>query len=178
MAALAAVAVLTAGWEFWWPLAMAAPLVLVELSYDMRSRSRRLIPELAGAVGIGGVVALIVLAGGANTRLAIALWLILAARAITAIVTVRGQVMVLHGRTPSPGHSIAADLVAVGLAAGAVAVSSPVLAGALAVAVAVAAQRLLARVAPADRAVVLGIRQMALGITVVVITAIGVLVAT
>ena len=37
---------------FWVPLAVAAPLVALELWFDMRSRSRRLIPELAGSVGM------------------------------------------------------------------------------------------------------------------------------
>ena len=48
---------------FWVPLAVAAPFVGVELWFDMRSRGRRLIPELAGTFGIGSVVAAIVLIG-------------------------------------------------------------------------------------------------------------------
>ena len=58
LAVLVVVAFLTATPGFWWPIFGIAPLLLVELSYDIRSRSRRLIPELAGAVGIAGVASL------------------------------------------------------------------------------------------------------------------------
>ena len=56
-----------------------------QLGFDMRSRSRRLVPELAGAVGISAVVAMIVLADGGSGHLRAALWLILAARVLSSI---------------------------------------------------------------------------------------------
>ncbi len=59
--------------RFWWPLLAAAPLVAIKLWFDMRSRSRRLLPELAGTVGIGSVAA--------ETALALGLWVAVAARA-------------------------------------------------------------------------------------------------
>ncbi|MCC6435634.1 MAG: YwiC-like family protein, partial [Acidimicrobiales bacterium] len=48
LATLVTAAALTADARFWWPLLAAAPLVAIELWFDMRSRSRRLLPELAG----------------------------------------------------------------------------------------------------------------------------------
>ena len=74
-----------AGGEWVVPFAVALPLFVVELWYDARSRSRRLVPELCGAVGIAAVVAAIALAGGEGTALAIALWIVLAARAIASV---------------------------------------------------------------------------------------------
>lgn len=78
------------------PVLLGLLLAAVELWFDMRSRSRRLLPELVGAIGMGGVAAVIVLAGGGSGRLAAACWMILAARSVTAIVTVRDQVGGLH----------------------------------------------------------------------------------
>lgn len=156
----------------WWPLAIMGPLVSVELWFDMRSRSRRLVPELAGAVGIAGVAALILLAGGRSGAVAAGAWLILAARSIAAIVAVRDQVAVLHGRASAPGQVLAAELVAAAIAAAAAWRVPEVVAGAIAVVVAIGAQRLLA-LAPPARAVILGIRQSAIGVAVVVVTALG-----
>ncbi len=160
----------------WVPLVGVVPLVVLELWFDMRSRSRRLVPELAGAVGITGVVAVIVLVGGEDLRLAGALWLVLIARALTSIVTVRDQVGRLHGRGADPRRTSLADLVALGSAAAAVAVDASLLLGALAVVVVVVVQRALGR-DPLPRAVVLGLRQTALGLVVVAASAVGVLVA-
>ena len=60
---LVAAALVLEASAFWMPLVVIVPLVLVELWFDMRSRGRRLVPELVGAIGMGGVVAVIVLAG-------------------------------------------------------------------------------------------------------------------
>ena len=176
LVALAVGAVLTTDGEFWWPALIAAPLVAVELWFDMRSRGRRLAPELAGAAGIGAVAAMIVLAGGESASLAAALWMVLAARVLTAIPSVRAQVMALHGRTVSPIAGRVGDAAAIALAAIAVVVDPLVLAGAIAVAVAVLLQH-VSNHSPAPRAALLGLRQSALGFLVVIVTASGVLAA-
>src|SRR5690606_16216423 len=98
LAALVALAAATASGPFWVPAFVAAPLVALELWFDMRSRSRRLVPELAGAVGISAVAAMVVLAGGEGAALATGVWLVPAARAATAVPHVRAQVLRLHGR--------------------------------------------------------------------------------
>ena len=177
LAVLVVIAFLTATPGFWWPIFGIAPLLLVELSYDIRSRSRRLIPELAGAVGIAGVAAMMALAGGLDTAVALGLWAVLAGRAIAAIPTIRSQVLKLHGRPTNAVLPVAADLVALALVA-ATAIAEPALiAGAVAVAVAIVAQRALIAWAPTERAVVLGIRQTVMGLAVVIATAIGVALA-
>lgn len=159
---------------FWTPLVAIVPLVAVELWFDMRSRSRRLLPELVGAVGMGGVVAVVVLADGGSSRLATACWMILAARSVTAIVTVRDQVGRLHGRAATPRLTFGADLTAITIAAAAVVVDRSTFVGAIAVGAAIAIQRAL-NVSPVPRAVVIGVRQTLLGLVVVAATAIGVL---
>ncbi len=65
---LVAAALVLEASAFWMPLVVIVPLVLVELWFDMRSRGRRLVPELVGAIGMGGVVAVIVLAGDGSGR--------------------------------------------------------------------------------------------------------------
>lgn len=93
LAGLAAVAVALAGPRWLVPIAVASPFILLELWFDVRSRGRRLIPELAGSVGICSVAAAVAVAGGAGTRLAVALWLILAARAVATVAFARVQVV-------------------------------------------------------------------------------------
>jgi hypothetical protein len=174
LVALIVVAALTASGTSWWiPAVVSAPLVAIELSYDMRSRSRRLVPELAGAVGIAGVAAMIVLADAADTPLAIGIWLILAGRVVSAIPHVRGQIFRLHGRLSSPSATVIGDFVAVAAAAGAVAFDRALVAGAVAVVALVVAQRLIA-LGPPRRAPIVGVVQTVFGFTVVVVTAIGV----
>lgn len=64
LATLIAVAGATAADGRWWiPAVAAAPLVAVELAYDIRSRRRRMVPELTGAVAIAAVAAAVVIAG-------------------------------------------------------------------------------------------------------------------
>jgi len=158
---------------FWWPLLLAGPLVGVELWFDMRSRSRRLIPELAGAVGVSAVAAMIALAGGSASRLALGLWLILAARVLTSVPFVRGRIAALHRRPVAAGGLVLADLAALVVAAGAVALARSLAAGAITVVVVVVLQRLSA-LRPPSRVGVVGVQQVAAGLAVVVITAVGV----
>ncbi len=160
--------------RFWLPAIAALPLVGVELWFDMRSRSRRLTPELAGAVGVSAVVAAIVLADASTYRLAAALWMVLAARAATSIPFVRAQVGLLHGRKVAGSVGALSDLAALALAGAAWLVDESLLAGSLTVAGIVVYQRASAR-APVTRATILGARQTIVGITLVLITVLGVL---
>jgi YwiC-like protein len=171
---LAVTAVSRAGWEWLVPIAIAVPLVGVELWFDMRSRSRRLVPELCGAIGIAAVVASIALAGGAEVRLAVALWLVLAARSVGSIPFARVQVARLHHRSGSVAVSDAAQAVGATVAVAAVAVDAAVLAGTVTVVAVLITQAFWTR-RPAVPAKVLGIRQLLLGVAVVAVTAAGVL---
>ena len=176
LVALVALAVVGADGSFWIPFAVAAPLVAIEMWFDMRSRSRRLLPELAGSVGIGSVATAIALADGVEGRVAVGLWCVVAARAVAAIPYVRTQVLRLHGRphrrwTSDLAQAAGIGAVAVGWALDAVPIASVVAIGIVAV-VNLTAVRLAPR--PAK---VIGMQQMVLGLTVTAVTAIAVLAA-
>lgn len=168
------VAVVVAGWDWAVPAAIALPLFAVELWYDIRSRSRRLVPELCGAVGMGAVAAAIVIAGDGAGALAAAAWLVLAARSIGAIPFIRTQIARLHRGAVSTRSSDLFQLLAVVVAAIAAVVEPDVLAGSIAVAVIVVLHLVWVRRSPVPPAKVLGLRQMALGFALVAATAIGV----
>ncbi|MBV1892610.1 MAG: YwiC-like family protein [Ilumatobacteraceae bacterium] len=165
---------LTAGGEWLWPVAVAAPLIGIELWFDVRSRSRRLVPELCGAVGIASVAAAIVVVGNGDARLAIAAWMILAARSLAAVPFVRTQIVRLRRGTAPLLTTDGFQAVGALLAAGAVAIEVSTVFGGIAVALLAAAHVVWLR-RPVPPAKVLGLRQMVIGFSVVGATAIGVL---
>ena len=171
---LVVVAALLAEGATWWvPLAVAAPLVAIEFWYDVRSRSRRLVPEVAGAVAVASVAAAIALAGGEPADLAVALWIVLAARIVTSIPHVRSQIARLHERRPDVRVTRIGDASACGFAVVAVLVEPSVAAGAIAV-LGVVVLQFVRRRRPLAPIKVIGVLQMLLGLAVVVVTAIGV----
>ena len=115
-----AVAVALAGWSWLAPLIVASPLLVTELWFDVRSRGRRLVPELCGAVGITAVAASIVLAAGRGTGLAVGVWLVMAAHAVGAIPFVRVQIMRLRRGEGPVAQSDLAQVVSVAVATAAV----------------------------------------------------------
>lgn len=171
------------GTGFWIPLAVGLPLLVVELWFDMRSRGRRLVPELAGSLGIAAIAAAIVLVGGDGAApggerndavgLAVGLWLVVAARAVASLPFVRLQLARAKGQPHWIAGSDAAQMTALTLGGAAVVVDSRLLAGLAALAVVAALDLVGARRSPPP-AVVLGLRQMALGLAVVAVTAAGV----
>jgi hypothetical protein len=169
----AAVAVATAQHSFWWPLAIAAPLICIELWHDMRSKSRRLVPELAGTIGIGSVAAAIALAGGTTGGVAAGLWLVIGARSLAAVLFVRVQLLRFKEQGHHLWHSDLAQLLAVAMVIGG-------WIGGIVPAVAVSAVALLAffeMIAvrrPPQKAVAIGSQQIVLGLTLVMLTALGV----
>ncbi|MCB1014836.1 MAG: YwiC-like family protein [Acidimicrobiales bacterium] len=174
LVALAGTATVRAGPSIWLPVLAALPFVGVEAWYEVRSRGRRLVPELAGGIGVSAAAAAIALAGGASAALAVGLWLVLAGRCATSIPQVRAQVLALHGRTVPAGSTAAGDLAALGLGVVAVVLDAALLAGAVTLLVIVAVQRVLAR-RPAPDAKVVGLRQLGLGLALVAATAAGAL---
>ena len=173
---LVAYAIARADARFWIPLAFAAPLVAIELRYDMRSRSRRLVPELAGTIGIGSVAAAIALAGGAETRLAFGLWAVIAARSIAAVPYVRNQILRAKSKRPPPWHNDLAQLIAVIVSAVAWATGLVPVAPFIAIGVLAAINLVAVRLAPRP-AMVIGIQQMIVGLAVITTTATAVLVS-
>lgn len=161
---------------FWIPALFAGPLVAIQMWFDMRSRSRRLLPELAGSIGIATLAAVISIAGDATIEVAIGAWAVLAARAVTSIPFVRQQVSTLHGRATSSTPLIGWDLLAVTIAAVATLIDHALLIGSITVAVLIVVQR-LSTLRPAARAATIGKRQMILGFALVAATWFGVLAA-
>ena len=84
-----AIAISNGDREFLLPLFIAAPLVLVQLTYDSLGHSRKLIPEIAGAVAVGSISTAIALAGGWSRATAYALWIIVACRHVPTILYLR-----------------------------------------------------------------------------------------
>ena len=154
---------------FWWPLAAAAPLVGLELRYDMRSRSRHLAPELLGAVGVGSVAAAIALAGGEPSPVAAAVWCVIGARAFASIPYVRTQLRRAKGQAPQRFLSDIAQVVAVA-AVGAWSVLGEVSSASVAAITVLALFQLVSARAKPARAAVIGATQVGLGLVVVVTT--------
>ena len=101
-----AAAVRISGLAVLMPLALAAPFAIVQLAYDAENRGRTLLPELAGALAMGGVAASMAVASAAPTQLAAALWLLSICRSIPAILYVRS--LLGRGRGAVVAHVAAA----------------------------------------------------------------------
>jgi hypothetical protein len=139
----------------------------LELWFDMRSRSRRLAPELAGTIGIGSVAAAIVLANGGAASIAAGAWLLITARAVASLPFVRFQLRRAKGQ---PHRRWAQDLAQ--LAGATMSVICLVLdlwsgPAAVALLALVVIQLVLARVEP-PRAAIVGAQQLVLGLAVMV----------
>ncbi len=172
-AVLLMLAVVTAEQAFWWPLVIAAPLVAIESWYDIRSRSRRLVPELAGSVGVAAVAAAIALAGGGGALVAAGLWCVAGARAVAAIPFVRVQLRRMKEQphkvlTSDGAQFVAAMAGTVGYTLDAVPLTGMIALIALAVVHIVQVRRRPPVVAA------LGAQQVVLGLSVVLATALGV----
>ena len=86
-------AVVFAGWGSFLPLILAAPLAVVQVYYDSARQSRRLAPEIAGAVAISSSAAIVALAAGWGVVSAAALWVILVCRSVPSILYVRERLL-------------------------------------------------------------------------------------
>jgi hypothetical protein len=75
--------------EFLLPIIIAGPLVLIQMVYDARGQSRKLIPEITGALAVGSIATAIALAGGWPKPTAYALWIIVACRHVPTILYLR-----------------------------------------------------------------------------------------
>jgi hypothetical protein len=158
--------------SFWIPLAAAAPLVAVQLRFDMVSRSRRLLPELAGSIGIAAVAASIVVADGGSGRLAAGSWAILAARAVASIPFVRLQITRFRHHPVSVEADAWSQTAAGGLASGAGLLDRRLRVGACA-GVAWGIFHGAAARRPVPRPKVIGFQQLFLGLALTLLTALG-----
>ncbi len=112
----------TAVGAFWWPLLIAVPMVVTQLSYDLSGRGRELPPELLGPVALGAAAPMIILAAGLEPGLATGAWVVLTARVVPSVLMVRAQLRRSKGQrfSSNPVHvtgllSLAAVVVAAAL---------------------------------------------------------------
>ena len=70
---------------------LATPLIGIQLWHDVRNQGRSLTAELAGGVATGAFASSIVLLGGWVFFTALGLWLVLAVKALTAVLYVRSR---------------------------------------------------------------------------------------
>jgi hypothetical protein len=158
--------------SFWWPLILAVPMIGIQLHFDARGQGRNLLPEIAGAGAMGSVAAAIALAGRVNPAVAYGLWLVLGMRAVASIFYARTMVMRARGIAAAPGQAYAAGVTATGVLAAAAALGLiPQLSVVAMVVLLIYAVVTLSR--PPVPAKVVGWSQMALGLLVVLLTAIG-----
>lgn len=167
LVALLVIAALTADGAFWVPLVLALPLMGVELWFDMRSRGRQLVPELAGSIGIAAVASAIVVAGGMDAATAAGVWLVLAARALASLPFVRFQIRRLRDQPHRLWPQDLAQVAAIAAAAAGVVLGWLPWGALVPVAAIAAVQVVLARTPPRPAKVV-GMQQMVLGLAVTI----------
>jgi len=118
LAALAGARLLGSPWAAFAPLGLAVPVALVQLGLDARNRSRAASAELAGALALGAVAAVAVLAGHGGWVAALALWLVAAGRDLPSILYVRARLRRQRGQAAGRTGPVAAHAVAVLAVAG------------------------------------------------------------
>lgn len=172
--AFTAVLALAPSGEFLVPLAFATPLAVVQLAYDARNQSRKLVPELSGACALAVTAPAIAVLGGWAVAPALALWLIVSMRAVVSILYVRARLNLEHGKPPAPYGVWAAHGAGLGvMALLAIAQMGPWLTvGAFAVLTARAVVG-LSRYRIPRPAKVIGLMEMAYGLLTAVLTGIG-----
>lgn len=112
-AGLAAAATGRPGW--WLPLAAAAPFGLAQLAYDVGRRGRQLLPELLGGVALGAVASAELRAAGWPLGASLAVWALLAARTVSAVLYVRARLRSDRGLAPDPTAAVVSHAFALGL---------------------------------------------------------------
>jgi hypothetical protein len=94
---------ITAATDFLLPILLAVPLAGVQLYYDARNQSRRLLPEICGAAALAMIAPSIAMLAGWSLAAGLILWLMLALRGLTSILYVRARLRLEHSKPASPG---------------------------------------------------------------------------
>ncbi|PWT88922.1 MAG: prenyltransferase [Blastocatellia bacterium] len=108
-------AVVNARGEFWLPLVLAAPMMMLQLIFDSRGRSRALVAELSGSIAIAAFASAIAISGGWQRNAAFVLWIIMAARSVPTILYLRARLRQLHHKPASPMVAILAHVIALAI---------------------------------------------------------------
>ncbi|MHB0981132.1 MAG: YwiC-like family protein [Thermoleophilia bacterium] len=172
VAAGVAVAAVTAAGPFWIPLAAALPFAAVQQWFDLQNRQRELLPEILGPLALAAFAPAMVLAAGVGAGVAAGAWLTLAARVASSILLVRVQIRRTRGRAFSTGslHVVSWAAAAVLVMAAWAGWAPRLVPAAL---VGVALWNLFSVRRPPTTPKFLGWSQMAFGLAVVVLFAVG-----
>ena len=102
----------------WWvPVAIAAPLGLLQLAYDVRREGRGLVPESAGPVAAAVSAPAIAAAAGWSPAGWATLWALIALKGIAATLYVRARLRVAKGEPADRVLPLVAHVAAIGAAA-------------------------------------------------------------
>lgn len=105
----AVLAIWLAGWTPLLPFVLALPLMFVFVLYDQRT-GRHWQAELAAPVAFAAVSAAIPLAGGWTWPTALALWCVMIARSVPAVLYVRARLRLVKGKPAQVGLALLAQL--------------------------------------------------------------------
>jgi hypothetical protein len=111
-------AIQAAGLTPFLPLLFASPFLLVFLIHDVQRQSRAWPAELAGPVALAAVATSIAVAGGWAFPEALALWAVLAARAVPSVLYVRARLRLGRGEAPNRAMPLAAHVGGLALVVG------------------------------------------------------------
>jgi hypothetical protein len=95
------------------PLLFALPLFALQFTYDIRNQSRSVIAEIAGTLATGALASSIVMMHGWSLLPALGLWVVLAAKAVTAVLYVRSRLRLEREKSTSVGLALGAHAGAV-----------------------------------------------------------------
>lgn len=159
---------------FWLPLLAAAPFALVQFGHDALGRGRHLLPELSGSIALSSLVAAQLTAGGWALEPALVAWALLSAKSIGAILYVRTRLRSGRGAAQSPVPALGVHALALALGIWLAATGRAPWLSALALALLLArAAHGLARSSTSTRPKVVGLQELAYGLTFVFMLALG-----
>lgn len=107
-----------AGWRPLLPVLPALPFGLIFFLYDTQNRSRSWQAELAGPVAFAATATSIALAGGWAAAPALALWVVLVARAVPSVLYVRARLRLDRGKPQHPALVLSTHLAALAVIGG------------------------------------------------------------
>lgn len=101
-----------AGFSSLVPLLAAAPLALLQLGYDLAGKSRRAVPEIAGAIALSSSAAISAHAAGWSAASSLGLWFVFALRVVPSLLYVRNRLLLEKRKAAATLSPIVAHIVA------------------------------------------------------------------
>jgi hypothetical protein len=95
---LIAILIFQNGFGFLLPLVFGGMFALVQVGYDSQSKSRELIPEISGTIALATTASSMALLANWTLYPAMILWVLLSIRGITTIVYVRIRLKIIHNK--------------------------------------------------------------------------------